>query len=64
MAEKGGFREGAGRPPGRLNDATLTANEQKRIAREVIREVVIERLPDVVKAESAELAELLTEAAS
>lgn len=55
----GGKRAGAGhkdgvptgRPAGVQNKATLSANEQKAIAREVIRQHVIEHLPAIIRAQ-------------
>lgn len=51
MAGKnGGPRPGGGRPPGSLNKATLSANEQKAIARQVIRDYILEHIPQMVLA--------------
>jgi len=50
----GGKRPGAGRKPGvpvGPNKSTITANEEKAIARSVIREYVISRIPEIVTAQ-------------
>lgn len=41
-----------GRPPGAPNVATISANEQKQLAREVIREHIREHIPAIVKAQT------------
>ena len=50
---RGGKRPGAGRPVGTggPTKATLSANEQKTIAREVIRQHVIDSIPEIVRAQ-------------
>jgi hypothetical protein len=49
---RGGKRPGAGRPVGSPSKATISANEQKAIAREVIREAIREQIPDIVRAQA------------
>lgn len=41
-----------GRPVGALSSTTLSANEQKAIARETIRAAVIAKIPDIVEAQT------------
>ena len=48
---KGGARKNAGRKPGVPNTSTLTANEQKALAREVIREHIKEHIPAIISAQ-------------
>lgn len=50
---KGGKQPGAGRPLGSQNKATIEAAEEKRIARQVIREYYLKHLPDMVKSQVA-----------
>lgn len=52
---KGGRRANAGRPPGihTPHQATLSAQEQKNLAREVIRAHIKEHIPAIVKAQIA-----------
>lgn len=40
-----------GRPPGALNAATLSANEQKHIARQAIRDYISSHIPAIVEAQ-------------
>jgi len=52
MAGKnGGARKGAGRKPGVPNAATLSANEEKAIAREVIRGHITAHIPKIIQAQ-------------
>lgn len=48
---KGGKQPGAGRPKGALNTATISANEQKAIAREVIRGHIVKHIPAIIQAQ-------------
>lgn len=48
---KGGKQPGAGRPKGSKNKATISAAEQKALAREVIREHVIGHIPAIIQAQ-------------
>src|SRR5690554_4458132 len=47
---KGGKQPGAGRPKGRQNSATISANEQKALAREVIRAHISQHIPAIIAA--------------
>lgn len=53
MPGKGGFRPGAGRPKGSTGPqkATISANEEKALAREVIREHIRQHIPDIIRAQ-------------
>lgn len=48
-----GYKNGVptGRPKGGHNQATLTANEQKAVARQTIRDHVISFIPEIVRAQ-------------
>lgn len=48
---KGGKQPGAGRPKGSQNAATISANEQKAIARDVIREHIRGHIPAIIQAQ-------------
>lgn len=48
---KGGKRAGAGKPKGYVHASTISALEQKQLAREVIREHVRGHIPDIIAAQ-------------
>lgn len=51
MAGRGGKQPGAGRPKGSPNKATISANEEKAIARATIREHIIGHIPAIIRAQ-------------
>lgn len=53
MGHNGGKRPGAGRPPGRLNNATLDKKRAQEIADQIIRDRIIEKLPEIIDAQIA-----------
>ncbi len=48
---KGGKQPGSGRPKGRLNDSTISLNEQKNIWREQMAKAIAPHLTEMVKAQ-------------
>ena len=48
---RGGKRPNTGPKPGSHHKATLSANEQKAVARQTIREHIISHIPDIVRAQ-------------